>query len=299
MVTQKIEDLPVITCEYVSVTVDMAYDFLHRTAIQNRDITQATVHKYARKIIDNRWKVTGETLKFDKDGNLLDGQHRLWGFIETGLESAVFLCMYNIPPESQRFMDNPKVRTSANTLEMEGYLNARTVSATSRMLNEWEQGIMPGSNQWRVALDNDQTLTYAQANPDVTVSVEAVLGTPGLKALGKPATIAFAHTVTHRLNPTIAKDFWKRRANAEYDSPSDPVMRIREKLIVAKSQPHHLHSKTAIAAYIFKAWNATVRGRPIGNINWTQRGDKMEKFPEPISTARRGRPRKNETDSEE
>ena len=299
MVTKKIEDLPVIDCAYVDVTIEMAYDFLNRTAIQNRDITQATVHKYARKIIDNRWKVTGETLKFDKDGNLLDGQHRLWGFIETGLKSAVFLCMYNIPPDSQPFMDGQKVRTPANTLEMKGHLNARTLGATVKMLNEYEAGLMPGSNQWRVALDNEQTLVYAQSNPDVEKSVEAVLSTPGLKALGKPATVSFAHTITHRLNAVVAEDFWKRIAEADYDGPRDPVMRIREKLLVAKSQPHHVHSGTAVAAYIFKAWNAAVRGRQIGNINWTQRGDKMEKFPVPIATARRGRPSKRELESEE
>ena len=289
MVTKKIKDLPVIECEYVDVTIAMAYDMLNRTAIQNRDITQATVHKYARKILDNRWQVTGETLKFDKDDNLLDGQHRLWGFIETGLPSAVFLCMSNIPPDSQPFMDGQKVRTPANTLEMRGHINARTVSATVKMLNEYENGLMPGSNQWRVALDNEQTLLYTRANTDVETSVEAVLGSPGLKALGKPATVSFAHTVTHRLNPTIAEDFWKRVADADYDGPRDPVMRIREKLIVARSQPHHVHSATAVAAYIFKAWNAAVRGRQIGNINWVQRGDKMEKFPVPIATARRNK----------
>ena len=287
MVTKKIADLPVLTMEYVEVTPDMAWDFLSRTTIKNRFITQSTVHKYARQIMAERWCVTGEALKFDDVGNLLDGQHRLWGFIETGLESAVFLVIKNIPASSQSFIDTPKPRTPANTLEMEGVPDPRIAAATVKMLNEYEHNRMPGSSAWRVALDNQGIYQYTLDHPDVLTSVSAVADSKGLKDLGKPATVAFTHCVTSRLNPTVAADFWRRIAEADYDGLGDPVQRIRERLIIARRQPHSTVSPTMTAALIFKAWNAAVRGRTIGNLNWVQRGEKMEKFPVPIATARR------------
>jgi len=290
MVTKKIADLPVLTMEYVEVTPEMAWDYLSRTTIKNRFITQSTVHKYARKIMADRWCVTGEALKFDDVGNLLDGQHRLWGFIETGLASAVFLCMYNVPAESQPFIDTPKPRTPANTLEMEGVPDPRVAAATVKLMNEYDHARTPGSSAWRVALDNQGIYQYILDNPDVLVSVSAVSESKGLKDLGKPATIAFTHCVTSRLNPTVAADFWRRIAAAEYDGVGDPVQRLRERLIIARRQPHSTVSPTMSAAFVFKAWNASVRGRTIGNLNWVQRGEKMEKFPVPIATARRGRP---------
>lgn len=289
MVTKKIADLPVLTMEYVEVTPDMAWDFLSRTTIKNRFITQSTVHKYARQIMAERWCVTGEALKFDDVGNLLDGQHRLWGFIETGLESAVFLVIKNIPASSQSFIDTPKPRTPANTLEMEGVPDPRIAAATVKMLNEYEHNRMPGSSAWRVALDNQGIYQYTLDHPDVLTSVSAVADSKGLKDLGKPATIAFTHCVTSRLNPTVAADFWRRIAEADYDGLGDPVQRIRERLIIARRQPHSTVSPTMTAALVFKAWNAAVRGRTIGNLNWVQRGEKMEKFPVPIATARSGR----------
>ena len=289
MVMKKIADLPVLTMEYVEVTPDMAWDFLSRTTIKNRFITQSTVHKYARQIMAERWCVTGEALKFDDVGNLLDGQHRLWGFIETGLESAVFLVIKNIPASSQSFIDTPKPRTPANTLEMEGVPDPRIAAATVKMLNEYEHNRMPGSSAWRVALDNQGIYQYTLDHPDVLTSVSAVADSKGLKDLGKPATIAFTHCVTSRLNPTVAADFWRRIAEADYDGLGDPVQRIRERLIIARRQPHSTVSPTMTAALIFKAWNAAVRGRTIGNLNWVQRGEKMEKFPVPIATARSGR----------
>lgn len=287
MVMKKIADLPVLTMEYVEVTPDMAWDFLSRTTIKNRFITQSTVHKYARQIMAERWCVTGEALKFDDVGNLLDGQHRLWGFIETGLESAVFLVIKNIPASSQSFIDTPKPRTPANTLEMEGVPDPRIAAATVKMLNEYEHNRMPGSSAWRVALDNQGIYQYTLDHPDVLTSVSAVADSKGLKDLGKPATIAFTHCVTSRLNPTVAADFWRRIAEADYDGLGDPVQRIRERLIIARRQPHSTVSPTMTAALVFKAWNAAVRGRTIGNLNWVQRGEKMEKFPVPIATARR------------
>ena len=287
MVMMKIADLPVLTMEYVEVTPDMAWDFLSRTTIKNRFITQSTVHKYARQIMAERWCVTGEALKFDDVGNLLDGQHRLWGFIETGLESAVFLVIKNIPASSQSFIDTPKPRTPANTLEMEGVPDPRIAAATVKMLNEYEHNRMPGSSAWRVALDNQGIYQYTLDHPDVLTSVSAVADSKGLKDLGKPATVAFTHCVTSRLNPTVAADFWRRIAEADYDGLGDPVQRIRERLIIARRQPHSTVSPTMTAALIFKAWNAAVRGRTIGNLNWVQRGEKMEKFPVPIATARR------------
>ena len=287
MVMKKIADLPVLTMEYVEVTPDMAWDFLSRTTIKNRFITQSTVHKYARQIMAERWCVTGEALKFDDVGNLLDGQHRLWGFIETGLESAVFLVIKNIPASSQSFIDTPKPRTPANTLEMEGVPDPRIAAATVKMLNEYEHNRMPGSSAWRGALDNQGIYQYTLDHPDVLTSVSAVADSKGLKDLGKPATVAFTHCVTSRLNPTVAADFWRRIAEADYDGLGDPVQRIRERLIIARRQPHSTVSPTMTAALIFKAWNAAVRGRTIGNLNWVQRGEKMEKFPVPIATARR------------
>ena len=297
MVTKKIAELPELKIEYAEVTQDMAWEFLNRTNIKNRFITQSVVHRYARKIMANRWCVTGEALKFDALGNLLDGQHRLWGFIETGMETAVFLCMYNVPADSQPHMDTPKPRTPANTLEMEGIPDPRLTAATGKMLNEYDHGRLPGTHAWRIALDNEELLQYTVDHPDVLKSVQVISESKGMKELGKPATLAFAHCITTRLNPTVSEDFWRRLAEADYDGVGDPVQRLRERLLIARRQPHSTVSPTMTAALIFKSWNATVRGRSMGHLNWIQRGDKMEKFPVPLAMQRRsGRPSKKNTE---
>ena len=194
-------------------------------------------------------------------------------------------------------MDTPKPRTPANTLEMEGIPDPRLTAATVKMLNEYDHGRLPGTHAWRIALDNEELLQYTVDHPDVLKSVQVISESKGMKELGKPATLAFAHCITTRLNPTVSEDFWRRLAEADYDGVGDPVQRLRERLLIARRQPHSTVSPTMTAALIFKSWNATVRGRSMGHLNWIQRGDKMEKFPVPLAMQRRsGRPSKKNTE---
>ena len=89
-----------ITIHFVTVTKAQAWDWLNNANNHNRFIQQQTVHKYARRMMNGKWSVTGETIKFDPEGNMLDGQHRLWAFLETGLDEMEFLVMYGVPPHT-------------------------------------------------------------------------------------------------------------------------------------------------------------------------------------------------------
>ena len=114
-----------ITIHFVTVTKAQAWDWLNNANNHNRFIQQQTVHKYARRMMNGKWSVTGETIKFDPEGNMLDGQHRLWAFLETGLEEMEFLVMYGVPPEAQVHLDTPTPRTPAHTLHMNGIPDGR------------------------------------------------------------------------------------------------------------------------------------------------------------------------------
>ena len=93
-----------IDIEFVTVTRDMAWFWLNNSNNENRFVQQQTVHKYARRMLTNKWSTTGETIKFDPNGNLLDGQHRIWAFLETGLDEMEFLVMHGVPREAQVHM---------------------------------------------------------------------------------------------------------------------------------------------------------------------------------------------------
>ena len=286
MVMQNGQPAPNITTHFVTVTRDMAWDWLSQTAVKNRKVYQATVSRYARKMMTGKWEWTGEAIKLDDQGNLLDGQHRLWAFLETKMDSSVFLVMYGVPQEAQKLMDTGRNRTPANTLEMEGVSHGTILAPAARLLIEYEAGHIPGSNQWRVKPDNRETLDCVNTRPDIQESVEHITGHSEYKQFGRPSILAFAHCITMGLNPIEAVEFWRRIREADYTGVGDPVQRLRERLLITRAQRHTRASSTAVIAYIFKAWNAHVRGKTMGVLHWTSTGEKQEKFPRAIGSAR-------------
>jgi hypothetical protein len=286
MVMQNGQPTPGITTHFVTVTRDMAWDWLSQTTMKNRKVYQATVSRYARKMMTGKWEWTGEAIKLDDKGNLLDGQHRLWAFLETKADSAQFLVMYGVPHEAQKLMDTGRNRTPANTLEMEAIPHGTILAPAARLLIEYEAGHIPGSNQWRVRPDNRETLDCVNARPDIQESVSHVVSHPEYKQFGRPSVLGFTHCVTMGIDPVEAEEFWRCIRDADYSGTGDPVQRLRERLLITRAQAHTRASETVIIAYIFKAWNAHIRGRRMGILNWTSTGEKQEKFPRAIAAAR-------------
>ena len=64
------------TAEYVFVTPDMAAGWLKLNVEKNRNVKKSRINGYVRDIQSDNWVLTGEAIKFDVDGRLIDGQNR-------------------------------------------------------------------------------------------------------------------------------------------------------------------------------------------------------------------------------
>ena len=286
MVMKNGQPLPKITTHFVTVTRDMAWDWLAQPDLKNRKVYQATVSRYARKMMTGQWEWTGEAIKFDTQGKLLDGQHRLWAFLDTKEPSAQFLVMHGVPEDSQKLMDTGRNRTPANTLEMEDIPYGTITAPAARMLIEYEAGHVPGSNQWRVRPDNRETLDCVNSRLDLQESVAHIMSHPEYKQFGRPSVMAFARCITVGMEPIEAEEFWRRLREADYTGVGDPVQRLRERLLITRAQSHTRASSTSVIAFIFKAWNAHVRNKRMGVLHWISTGAKQEKFTRAIGAAR-------------
>src|SRR4051794_7777218 len=71
-----------MTAKIVIVTPELAKEWLAMITRSQRKLRPGHVRMIARDIKEGRWLLTGESLIFDRDGGLLNGQHRLSGIIE-------------------------------------------------------------------------------------------------------------------------------------------------------------------------------------------------------------------------
>ena len=66
-----------------TITPEMAEQYLGFNH-QHREIKSSKVDKLASAMIEGDWQLNGKTIVFDKDGKLLNGQHRLTAVVLSG-----------------------------------------------------------------------------------------------------------------------------------------------------------------------------------------------------------------------
>jgi len=104
------------------VSPEIATDYLS-TSNGNRRISPGRVDAYARDMQMRRWYI-GETIKFDNDGSLIDGHHRLNAVIAYG-SSVPMLVTRGLPPESIRGIDLGQARNAAQISKFMGEVFGR------------------------------------------------------------------------------------------------------------------------------------------------------------------------------
>lgn len=98
------------------ITPKMAEEYLkHNTS--NRPINKTVMVAYAKDMVNGRWSLTHQGIAFDKDGNLVDGQHRLMAIIISGLEQELWV-FYGVPQTP--IMDRGLQRTIKDCLTFDG-----------------------------------------------------------------------------------------------------------------------------------------------------------------------------------
>ena len=105
----------------VTVTPEMAREWLEKNMKRNRPVMRATVHSYARQMRNGTWNLTHQGIAFDEAGELIDGQHRLNAIIEANIPVTMNVT-YNVHrlPGEVFTIDMGRKRTYANVVQMSG-----------------------------------------------------------------------------------------------------------------------------------------------------------------------------------
>lgn len=99
--------------------------------INNRKLNKKKVENYVRDLKSDNWITTsGETIKFDLKGNLIDGQHRLQAIIDAD-KTAIMYAAYNCHPDAQKVIDLGN-RTLHEMFKLKDVKNSRRVASLVR-----------------------------------------------------------------------------------------------------------------------------------------------------------------------
>lgn len=164
------------------VTPKKALAWLENAA-KNRNITDSVVRRYGADMLAGHWRLNGQGIIFDINGQLVDGRHRLTAIVATGCEVPL-LVVRGAKPEAFETMDSGRGRTLANTLTIEGLKNSAATAATARLC--W--AFIAGTNL-KYSPSRSDLLHLIRLHPYIETCVANVANRDGFtKPMGVPKT---------------------------------------------------------------------------------------------------------------
>lgn len=255
---------PAIKTEIVTISPTIAAAWLDQNN-HNRSVSNAVLQKYAYDIAHGKWQLTGDAIRFSKEGGLLDGQHRLMACVRADkpFQSVV---IYGLPSDSQDVIDTGKTRSIADVLALKGLANARRIGSALRLLLAYKNGTT--SAKWS-SLSHSAVIDALYRHPNITKSVSKCHGLPPKMPL---AGISFLHYVaTFFLDAEAKADVMLSVLQSgipSYDGDAMHVFRERSLRLQDKAE---VRTTTTSTWTLFYAWNMFINDDAMGALRWQKR----------------------------
>lgn len=117
----------------MTVTPEQAAKWLSHN-VANRTVRTARVREYAVAMTEGRWLYTADPIRFDEDGRLIDGQHRLMALVKAGVPIEMHV-VRGLAREAQDKVDTGAARTASDALKVRGFTHGPQLAATVPIVN--------------------------------------------------------------------------------------------------------------------------------------------------------------------
>lgn len=113
-----------------TINPNLASEYLS-TMGKNRTLSTYKVDEYAKMMEEGLWMLNGEAIVFDKNNQLVNGQHRLEAVIKSG-KDIEFLVVRGVESKCFLTYDNGKLRTAADVFNIDGIKNSSQIASIVR-----------------------------------------------------------------------------------------------------------------------------------------------------------------------
>ena len=168
MMTQISEKKSNLSVDLVYITPQVAQKYLsHNT--QNRKESPRNVNFLVDQMKKGLFLENGESIVFDVNNNLTDGQHRLMAILKSGIPYHIPV-VRGVQKNTMATYDTGKNRSSIDILNLNGFKNATNLSALVKLIYKYETKKSKSSDSFtknRIeGLTNQQVLNYCLQNND-------------------------------------------------------------------------------------------------------------------------------------
>lgn len=239
-----------LTIEIETITPEIAQVWLEKNT-NNRAIRQMVVDRYADEMRSGAWKLNAETIKFSRDGTLLDGQHRLWAVVESKVTIQSFVAR-GISADALQTIDSGIARRLSDKLTFSGVKNPKATAQLVNCLSIYTGG----RGQLGLTANRARDLITKFSGGIEWAAQHVVIGGRSLFLTPFWAALAFAH----KASPGIVESFATRTVAGIALAEHSPEYAIRSFL-------EHNRKATQIFGATLNAVFAAIQGRDLLKVN--------------------------------
>jgi hypothetical protein len=253
-----------VTYKTALLTPERAQSILENHLHQKqRPVIPSQVKRLESDMLRGLFYFPGAFLVFDKHGKLLKGQQNSTSVINSG-RSILVTEVSGADEECIRGFDQHSRRSFAQILKMDGKTNIVLQAAITTALYQYQEG--------NNAANSDGTHTnaklsqlYSKFEKEIDDTAHFIAGRESLRQLVYPSYSGLLRLLSFQLDPEKSDRFFEALATGQNLKKGNPVYALWKLLTtyrMANNGSRRLR-RSAQLHYLFKAWNAFVKGQPL------------------------------------
>lgn len=274
----------------VKVSPAKARELIKLNLEKNRNITKTHMKTLSASMKAGNWMETGEPIIIDQYGRIIDGQHRLYAVIDSGITITATIT-YGVDPAAFDVMGTGKTRNLSDAMSTHGIDHSRAVTAAYRVYGDLQTTTSSNFSAFgrRTRMDmkanRSEVIAWVKENNEVIQEIMEVTCAKDAKAVLKPASLFngfYFYLCFQGTNPDLADEFFENLIDGvefEYGK-QDPIYQLRKRLMEDQSKnARRMGTRVPLyetMAVIIKAYNAWVNNQKIRNLRFAR----SERWPE-------------------
>jgi hypothetical protein len=239
----------------------------------NRKIRDHRVAQYAAIMRAGGWMLTGDAIVIDRDGNLINGQHRLMAVIESG-RPCPFVVLRGADPASYSVMDTGSPRSAVDLFRHNGVPRyASDCSGIARLVHAWRAGKAPGVRINATSPDyptgGDLYAVYCDYRAEIDW---AAMAAGECQRISAKSQLGFAFAlIAIEAGLDLAAEFMRLVSpkNRDPQGGDYPPRVLREHLMALRAERKNPHT-SEVAYKVVSAYNAWREGRSILRLSYQE-----------------------------
>lgn len=262
-----------IRTETKTVTPKMCVTWLEKNE-NNRPLNQRHVNVLTRTMKKKDWDLNGESLKFDVEGNILDGQHRMWACIEANVPFKTML-VHNLPRTAFDTIDTGRVRAAHDVLAMRGEKDTLLLVGILKHVGRYHTGTMLSTGK----ITNKEVEELLDIYPTAR-DMAHMLGRSAYRVRWcAPSILGTCWYLASEKNKAAADTFFNGLIFGADLAPDSPILTLRNKFIDMKSRKDQKLDTPAKMEMVVTTWNAFRIGKTIKHFKLQTLSKESKLFP--------------------